>query len=415
MCGLAGFARNPKGDQAEVVKLLSVDLIEAMEKRGRDATGIAVIGGARPFICKTAVRASLALASDAWSEPLSRIGGDTRIVIGHTRAAYVPGRAKSNASDDEAAHPFRVGGVIGAHNGVIYNWEEVQKQLRVTDRWTNDSQAAFGALNHFNDPQDALELLKGYWALTWTKGNRLFMTTNGAPLAVAYVPGLQALLWASKRVELVKALRSAKVGRFFDSEVEEGAVVAYDTSEFDDKGSHAMIRKLSKIKAHRTKQAVTVTSGHGGESSGITTYAREALSQQLPLLRGLPEEPAVQSLWGTREPTNSELAAALTSAWRTIRRIDAELDEVKGECEALRAETEHMLAVLDDHGLLGYDDRRLPPERDLPDEVPVCRVCGGGSEPGNPLLGEGKGESLTFIHDGCVRAALDEPKIAVAQ
>ena len=44
-------------------------------------------------------------------------------MLGHTRFATEGAIVKSNA------HPFRVGDVVGTHNGCVYNVKEMETQL----------------------------------------------------------------------------------------------------------------------------------------------------------------------------------------------------------------------------------------------------------------------------------------------
>lgn len=192
MCGLCGIARHPKAEGLPQLKVALDVLLLAMERRGHHATGLAVVGGSDPFLWKTATEASKVVKSEAWAGVQRRIRPNARVLLGHTRHATL-----NNAGLDEAAHPFKEGVIVGAHNGMIWNWQAVARKLKRPDLIL-DSQVVFAALQQARKPEDALDLLDGWWALTWTKNTDLHVTrTADVPLCMAYVPDWRALVWAS--------------------------------------------------------------------------------------------------------------------------------------------------------------------------------------------------------------------------
>ena len=230
MCGLAGFARHPNAPKLELALLVFDELMGAIESRGRHATGIAVKtkSGEADFTWKRAVAVSAVRKSDAWGKLFTTMPKDVTSIIGHTRWST----HAHNTHLDDAAHPFTEGKITGAHNGIISNWRDVAAQFGRTDLIV-DSQAAFVALNEVKDTAKALDLLDGYFALTWTKGASLFMTrTPDAPLAVAYLPALRTIFWTSERSTLSRVLTSAKLGDFEIWEPKPMTVYRYTPSAF---------------------------------------------------------------------------------------------------------------------------------------------------------------------------------------
>jgi hypothetical protein len=236
MCGLAGFARHPEGARLDVARILLDEMIVASERRGRHATGVAILSNeTAPVIFKRACDATKCVASDPWKQTMDRMPARTLVAMGHTRYA-----THNNAHLDEAAHPFQEGRVVGAHNGIVHNWKEVAKKLEIGKHWINDSQAPFGALDRLKNPIKALDLLDGYWALTWVKGDALFLCrTNEAPLGCAYVKEMRTLFWMSELNTLTTILKNAKVA-YEAWQVAPGTLYQYDPTKFDAEGTHAV-------------------------------------------------------------------------------------------------------------------------------------------------------------------------------
>ena len=116
MCGIVGYTGN---DQAAEVLLNG---LSKLEYRGYDSAGIAVRDGdSEPVIVKEKGRIA---------DLKKKIGPESSILgtcgIGHTRWATHGAPSETNAhphhSDDNA--------VVGVHNGIIENYEEIRKKLK---------------------------------------------------------------------------------------------------------------------------------------------------------------------------------------------------------------------------------------------------------------------------------------------
>lgn len=116
MCGIVGYVGN---DQAAPILL---DGLSKLEYRGYDSAGIAVRDGeASPVIIKEKGRIA---------DLRQKIGSHDNVIgtcgIGHTRWATHGAPSETNAhphhSDDNA--------VVGVHNGIIENYEEIRAKLK---------------------------------------------------------------------------------------------------------------------------------------------------------------------------------------------------------------------------------------------------------------------------------------------
>lgn len=368
MCGLAGVARNPKGARPEVAIAVANELIRRMECRGKHATGIAVIGGSNPFIWKKAAPAGMVTRSAAWEEDvLKKIPPNFRVILGHTRHSTM-----DNWKEDRAAHPFKYGRIIGAHNGVIYNWKPVEKALQLNEgELFVDSQAAFAALRAIDDPVKATNLLKGWWALVWTRDSELNLTrTEGVPLAVAYAPEMKALFWASEMKILVDTLSARDdVGRYEAWETRAGKLYTYDTNKFSAKGTGVVKTDMPftgndaptfSAKDRRMLNAATSTRSYGGHWNPITAQ------EDFPPSTGS----AVKSVANRR------------SLFEQLDEVRLEVERLKDKMLALQGENDFLFELLTESGVLeaaGTDELEVKHMREsfavgAEDEPEACVV-----------------------------------------
>lgn len=278
MCGLTGFARHPEAPGLEALTLMFYDLMGNMGHRGRHATGVSINQNEKVEVYKWAAPVETVVKSDPWHEAMARVTAETTVVQGHVRHA-----THQNANDPEAAHPFQIGRIVGAHNGIIYNWREVESKLRKDfdikyPALIVDSEVALLALDMIKDPVRATDMLDGYWALTWTKGRSLFLCrTQNAPLTCAYIGKWKALVWHSERSVLMRVLQSAGAGtdEGFDVwDVKPGTIYRYVPNTFTEKQSK--VEKRDAPFRGRKEHNVKFNSAHPNESQTTTWSYRDA-------------------------------------------------------------------------------------------------------------------------------------------
>lgn len=155
MCGLAGFNLSP--DENVNARDLAVALLLNVEERGRHATGAAFFEDGEPFVHKTDMPAS------EFVEYLDMSPDVTNAIL-HTRWAS-QGSPKVNANN----HPIDIDGIIGVHNGVIYNdtalFDRIGANLRTAEV---DSEAIFATILHGREKAPyALARVEGSAAVAW--------------------------------------------------------------------------------------------------------------------------------------------------------------------------------------------------------------------------------------------------------
>lgn len=174
----------------------------ANESRGTHSTGIGLIDK-DAVVLKRAQKATSFVTEDIIKKALKM---PARIMLGHTRAATM------GAINDDNAHPFQEGTIIGAHNGIITNHADLDKSVNV------DSQAVIRALDsEKNDYKKAFAMTQGSCALTWVDmrdPNVLHLVSHINPLAVAKISEIDTIFWSSE-IEDLRIVLTAVFGSGF--------------------------------------------------------------------------------------------------------------------------------------------------------------------------------------------------------
>ncbi len=150
MCGL--FGAIGRGFNPFIVRALAV----CNRERGTDALGFY---DSQNAIFKIAHDPSAVLAGKRF-RAYAKTWNDCWYVSGHTRWGT------RGQNTDTNAHPFQYGQFIGAHNGIV----DAPREYAV------DSQFLIDSLEfHDGNYQEALREISGYWGLSWTNGESLFL------------------------------------------------------------------------------------------------------------------------------------------------------------------------------------------------------------------------------------------------
>lgn len=175
-------------------------LLVANQSRGTDSTGIASIQPTGEYdIIKDVLSAEKFVNTDIIGKTLRK---QIPLTIGHTRMTSM-----GNDVVKENAHPFVEGNIIGAHNGVINNYMELDGTVRV------DSQAVFRMLDEYPDGMDwVFQQVSGSCTLTWWDArdpNAMYLVSHLNPLNVGIVSGIDTMFWSSEMAHLYPVLRAA--------------------------------------------------------------------------------------------------------------------------------------------------------------------------------------------------------------
>ena len=171
MCGIAGFSLiegTPNTRERSIRGLL------AIEHRGTDATGVATFVNGEPWYCKAAVPAS---------QFDTNILGE-RSMIMHTRYATT-----GSPTNNDNNHPIITEGVMGVHNGMLWNHRGSASEAGVSLEYEVDSELLFRIISkHGLESPDALSEVEGDATIAWldvNEPNKTFVAAlGGRPLVV---------------------------------------------------------------------------------------------------------------------------------------------------------------------------------------------------------------------------------------
>jgi glucosamine 6-phosphate synthetase-like amidotransferase/phosphosugar isomerase protein len=180
MCGIAGYSLSA---ESRVQRTLAAQaLLAAIAERGADAVGYAWRGDE--------AEVSLYKQRSGASELLEEIEvpADATQALIHVRD-YTKGHPRIAANN----HPIRHGPVVGIHNGIIVNDEEILAGhgfQRAQPDMTVDSEAIFALVEETPGRAEALEELRGSMATAWLDERR--------PGAVFVARGVGRPLWVGR-------------------------------------------------------------------------------------------------------------------------------------------------------------------------------------------------------------------------
>ncbi len=229
MCGLVGTLLHPRPRSPEAwqtIREATTGNLQANEERGREAAGIAVIQrDGRYHIFKQPVTASSLIVMEGYRETLERVNEETVCILGHTRMPTKGSRWR-NVNN----HPLLAGHVIGIHNGVISNDDELFATLGLCRCGEVDSEIIF-RLQDGIDPQrengrylprvsERMRLLGGRFAtlsVDLRQPTRLLALKHLQPLCIHYERSLTALFFSSRYIFLRRAFGRSVVTEALDS------------------------------------------------------------------------------------------------------------------------------------------------------------------------------------------------------
>jgi glucosamine 6-phosphate synthetase-like amidotransferase/phosphosugar isomerase protein len=216
MCGIAGYSL---GASTSVERTLAAQaLLAGIAERGADAVGYAYpASDARVEIHKQRSGAS-ALLEEVVLPP-----GTSEVLV-HVRD-YTKGHPRIEANN----HPIRHGSVVGVHNGIIFNDDELMASHgfeRAEPEMTVDSEAIFALAESSEGHAKALEQLRGSMATAWLderRPNTIFLARGvGRPLWIGTAREDSFFASTKQALEVVERFLGLKLRK---REVGEGTLV----------------------------------------------------------------------------------------------------------------------------------------------------------------------------------------------
>lgn len=216
MCGIFGFSldRNAITDFQRGV--LATTLAGLNDKRGGHSWGILGLDDkGRHEINKG--------LGNMW--PNSGMMAPYNMLFGHTRWATHGDKTVENS------HPFDIGGIVGAHNGVIYNHHSLN--TKYDRKFVVDSMHLMAHLDAGLSFDDA----EGYGTVAWhekSKPGRIYLARmrNGelCVMGIGTTKKVRGVVWSSDGDHLKEALEVAGITDVFPYQSPEGEVFFTDAS-----------------------------------------------------------------------------------------------------------------------------------------------------------------------------------------
>jgi glucosamine 6-phosphate synthetase-like amidotransferase/phosphosugar isomerase protein len=176
MCGIAGYSLSSRSGVDRT--LAAQALLAGIAERGADAVGYAYRHGEGPVTIHKQRSGASALLDEVI------VPASTTEALIHVRD-YTKGHPSVEANN----HPIRHGAVVGVHNGIIFNDDELMAEHgfeRAEPEMTVDSEAIFALADAHEGRPQALEHLRGSMATAWLDERRpstLFLARGvGRPL-----------------------------------------------------------------------------------------------------------------------------------------------------------------------------------------------------------------------------------------
>jgi glucosamine 6-phosphate synthetase-like amidotransferase/phosphosugar isomerase protein len=217
MCGIAGYSLSAT---SRVERTLAAQaLLAGIAERGADAVGYAYRAPGGPLeIHKQRSGASALL------DQIEVPAAVTEALV-HVRD-YTKGHPRIEANN----HPIRHGAVVGVHNGIIFNDDELMETNgfeRAEPLMTVDSEAIFALAEAADGAAKTLEQLRGSMATAWLDERRpgtVFLARGvGRPLWVG--AGSEEIFFASTKAALEVLERYLPI-RLRKRELAEGTLVS---------------------------------------------------------------------------------------------------------------------------------------------------------------------------------------------
>jgi glucosamine 6-phosphate synthetase-like amidotransferase/phosphosugar isomerase protein len=220
MCGIAGYSLNASSSVERT--LAAQALLAGIAERGADAVGYAYpASGSTVAIHKQRSGASALL------EEVVLPAGASEVLV-HVRD-YTKGHPRIEANN----HPIRHGSVVGVHNGIIFNDDELMSFHgfeRAEPEMTVDSEAIFALAESSGGHAKVLEELRGSMATAWLDERRpgtIFLARGvGRPLWIGTRHQESFFASTKQALEVVERFLGLKLRK---REVGEGTLVVIES------------------------------------------------------------------------------------------------------------------------------------------------------------------------------------------
>jgi glucosamine 6-phosphate synthetase-like amidotransferase/phosphosugar isomerase protein len=218
MCGIGGVLVYPKNRSVEemyFIKTLATEIMVENQARGTHSAGMAVFGKKGEFdLFKQPARASEIALSSVFNKFIdNKINESTNNILIHTRFA-----TKGSIENNDNNHPIVTANVVGVHNGMIYNDDEIFEAEKLFRQGQVDSEVIFRLADEQgkeltkNKIKKVAEIIAGMFTFALvSKGqtNKMFIVRNDNPITMVYIKELNIIAFASEKRFLESAIDNA--------------------------------------------------------------------------------------------------------------------------------------------------------------------------------------------------------------
>lgn len=242
MCGQAGMIFGPSPRKAaELTRLtgLFTNVLEQNEKRGRHATGVALVKtDGSSVIHKNVMPASRFVHEPTYVKTIRSLDNDTTVLMGHTRWATV-----GDPNDPANAHPIQAGAVKGTANGTVTNADWLFRRFKLQRDLDVDSEIIFrfaekcvdshGRIN-LQSLATRLSLCRGSLAAVMTATTdptRIIMAKANKPIDLMYHARYRVVFYASDIDYIKRAIRGER--GWMEMEIPRNTIVSLDAASLE--------------------------------------------------------------------------------------------------------------------------------------------------------------------------------------
>ncbi|MCP3414749.1 hypothetical protein NLM16_11610 [Bradyrhizobium brasilense] len=218
MCGIFGVITSPGALDREIVERAVSRLFLLSETRGKESSGLAIVGPTTVTFRKSAQRPRDFLASADFA-PFFKGALDTLYQSREPIAIFGHSRLVTNGTQNLHANnqPVLAGGILGVHNGIIVNDEDLWRTINTAERKAEvDTEVMLQLLRQHLDRGESLaDAMRSTFrrllgtvstALVSDDLNCMVLATNNGSLYVAPSPAEDTIVFASERYILEEFL-----------------------------------------------------------------------------------------------------------------------------------------------------------------------------------------------------------------
>lgn len=236
MCGILGMGfqsknwGNAKALTGVVAQLILKRMLHKSTRRGRDATGIALVSTSKAMVLKHHIPGRTFVETKAFENATDKFldmskpeedGTRPLVILGHNRQ-----QTQGTYRNKHNNHPIITNQVIGIHNGMISNDDTLFNSYsqKIKRKAEVDSEIIFRLIDHYanklkTDTPEAIKRttfkLNGSYACAAVNMRSpwmLWLFRGHAPIDIMYYPKAGLILFASERMFITQAVGNMDLG-----------------------------------------------------------------------------------------------------------------------------------------------------------------------------------------------------------